>query len=82
LYIKFDGHITADAVALTEGDIVVDVIRDEQGNKIAIRMEVEKIMGSFQGKQLIGRYAELSLSRKEYGTTIETLITAFINSFV
>ena len=81
LYIKFDGHITADAIALTEGDIVVDVIKDEQGNKIAIRLEVEKVMGSFMGKQIIGKFFELSLSRKEYSATIETLITAFINSF-
>jgi hypothetical protein len=81
LYIKFNGNINNAPVALTEGDIVVDVIRDDKYNKVAIRMEVEKIMGSFFGKQFIGRYAELSLSRKEYSSTIETLITSFVNSF-
>jgi hypothetical protein len=81
LYIKFSGTIPADQVALTEGDIVIDVIKDDQGNKSVIRMEVEKTLGTFMGKNLIGRYFELSLSRKQYSVTIENLITAFVNSF-
>jgi hypothetical protein len=81
LYVKFNGTITADAVAINESDIVIDVIRDDKGNKIIVRLEVEKILGTFMGKQLIGRFMELSFSHKVYSSTIETLILDFANSF-
>jgi len=82
LYVKFSGTILAESTCMNEGDIVVDVIKDEHGNLMPIRMEIEKILGTFMGKNIIGRYYECSLSRKQYSTTIETIITAFINSFV
>lgn len=81
LYVKFKGSFPVDAVSINESDIIVDVIKDDQNNSIPIRLEVEKILGTFQGKNIIGRYYELSLSRKTYSSTIETLITNFVNSF-
>jgi len=81
MYVKFNGIITAENTCINEGDIVVDVITDEQGSKLPIRLECEKVLGTFQGKQLIGRYYELSLSRKVYSTAIELLITNFIATF-
>jgi len=67
-------------VGIEEGDILVDVLKDEQGSKIPIRLEVKKQTGAFQERYIYGRTYELSLVRGEISEGVETAIDAYIES--
>jgi hypothetical protein len=76
LITKFEG---SGIVGLEEGDILVDVIQDEHGNNVPIKLEVSRPMGYFEEKFLIGKKYELSLVRGEIDTVVEASITAYVN---
>jgi len=77
LYTKFYG---SGVVGLEENDIIVDVLVDEQGNKIPVKLEVMRQRGAFQERYLYGRTYELSLIRGEIDTVVEESIDNYIAS--
>lgn len=81
LWTKFEGEYASDPVELEEGDILVDIVKDHKGTKLPITMEVEKLIGGFDSKNLISRKYELSLSRNNYDSAIQQKIDNFVNNY-
>lgn len=71
-----------DVVGIESGDILVDILRDENNNKIPIRMEVKRLNGEFFGRDLVKRLYQCTLIRGTLDSTeAENLITEYISNF-
>jgi len=81
LFTSFNTDITSgELVNLERGDYIIHVLRDHRGNKIAIRLQVERLISSFMDKNINTLQYEASLVRGKLNTTAETMITNYINS--
>lgn len=78
--IKWTGTYTTEAVAIKQGDFVVEALRDEHNNKIPLIMQVTRILGGFDNKYMYTRKYELTLFRGELTTAMQTAIDNYINS--
>jgi len=80
MYIKWEGAFADDPVELKRGDIIVDCIFDDTGDKIPIVLEVTDIIAGFFGKNIVKKKYILSLVRGEQESAIQTEIDNYINS--
>jgi len=71
---------TTTAMNIKRGDLIVEVLFDEHGNKIPIVMEVTKIFGTFLVKELIAKKYELTLFRGQLSDDILTIINTYITN--
>jgi hypothetical protein len=74
-----DGNIETDAISIKRGDIIVEILKDENGNKIALIMECQKLFGSLFVKQVINKVYELTLYRGILSSSIREAINTFVN---
>lgn len=71
---------SGELVNLERGDYVVHVLRDHNGNKLPVKMQVERIIGSFYERNITTMQYELSLVRGKLASSGEVMITNYINS--
>ena len=74
-----DGNIETDAISIKRGDIIVEILKDENGNKIALIMECQKLFGSLFVKQVINKVYELTLYRGILSSSIREAINTFVS---
>lgn len=80
--IPFNGDSEEIPVSLKKGDLLVECLRDEHGNKIPFIMEVSRLFGSFSMKNIIGKTYESTIFRGSLDSSIKQIITDYINSIV
>lgn len=78
--LQFTGNINEDPISIVDGDYLVDVLFDENHNKIPVIMEVMKLKGSFFNKELVTKKAECSLVRGSIEPEIKVEIDRYLNS--
>jgi hypothetical protein len=82
--IKFeqvDDRADTSVLGLEYGDILVDVLEDEQGNKIPIKIEIKQQIGGFNGRYIVKRIYEATLIRGTVSSDVEALIADYIAAF-
>ena len=79
LKVPLSGNIDEEAIAIKRGDIIVEIIKDENGNKIPLIMECTKLFGSLFVKQVINKQYELTLYRGILSSSIREAINTFVN---
>lgn len=81
LYTAFEtssGDVT-ETIDLENGDYIIHVLKDHRGNKLPIRLQVEKMTGSFYDRNLVNMWYELSLVRGKLRSDIETTIQNYVD---
>jgi hypothetical protein len=81
LYTSFSTDITSGELTnLERGDYIVHVLRDHKANKIPIKLQIERMVGSFYDKTLVTLQYEASLVRGKLNSTAEAMITEYVNN--
>ena len=70
---------SGELVDLERGDYIIHVLKDHKGNKLPIKLQVEKLIGSFYDRNLVTNQYEVSLVRGRLTTDMEALITNYVN---
>ena len=78
MIIPFEGDIQTKAVAIKRGDIIVEILKDEHGNKIPLIMQVSRPYNSILVKTVVQRSYELTLFRGTLAKEIKDEIDKFI----
>lgn len=78
MIIPFTGTDGIDPIGIEIDDIIVDVLKDEHGNKIPMVLSVKKIRAGFFGKYLVRKIFELSVVRGVLATALQTKIDAYV----
>lgn len=79
VYIKFAGDYMSQPVALNTGDIIVETLQDEWGNKIPLILQVTKIFGMFRSRFISGKRYECALYRSELTPDIQNAVDKYLN---
>jgi hypothetical protein len=80
LTLQFTGDVNQEPISIVAGDYLVDVLFDENRNKLPMVLEVMRIQGSFFNKELVGKYAEASLVRGALEPEIKVEVDRYVNS--
>lgn len=79
MQILFEGTFGTEAVAVKRGDLIIEVLKDDHGNKLPLIMQVEKGLGAFFVKNMVGREYELSLYRGGLTSAIQNALDVFLS---
>lgn len=80
--VPFNGDFTQDAIQLQKGDLIVDILKNAQGNFLPVILEVKRLVGDFSKKHLVSQAYELSLYRYSTLTNeIQTAIDTYLNDY-
>ena len=79
LKIPLQGNIETEPVAVKRGDIIVEILKDENGNKIPLIMECTKLYGSLFVKNVINKKYELTLYRGILSSSIREAVNIFVS---
>ena len=71
--------ISSDPIELDKNDIIVDVLYDDNGNPIPLKMKVARMYGGFFGRNQTTRRYELNLIRGDMEDGIQDIIDAYIS---
>jgi hypothetical protein len=77
--IKYSADYNTEPVAMQKGDMIVELLQDENQNNIPVIMQVTKLKGGFEGKFLYQKDYELALYRGEIPHDIQNAIDNFIS---
>ena len=87
MFTSFETEITSgevlssgELVDLERGDYIIHVLRDHRNNKLPIKLQVERMIGSFYDRNITTLQYEVSLVRGNLNTATEALITEYINN--
>ena len=69
-----------DPIVISYNDIIVHVLRDEYNNKIPVIMQVTRLLGDFNGKNIVGKQYELSLYRGQVEPITKQIINSYLDS--
>lgn len=78
--IPFNGDIDEDQVEVKRGDIIVQVLFDDKGNKIPLVMQVTRILADFMNKHIVVKKYEMTLLRNEMEPMIKDAIQEYISN--
>jgi hypothetical protein len=78
LDLQFYGEFSEDPIVMKEGDLLVDVLFDENNNGMPMVMELKRLYGGFYGKDIVSKKAEMTLSRGALATDIQNEIDIYI----
>lgn len=78
MQVLFNGTFASEAIEIKRGDLIIEILKDDKGNKLPLIMSVEKIFGAFFVKHQVGRNYELTLYRGILSSTIQTALDEFI----
>jgi hypothetical protein len=78
IQLQFYGDFDTDPIVIKVGDILVDVLFDENYNAIPITMEVKRTFGSFFGKDIVSKEAEMTLTRGGLDVQIQNEIDKYV----
>lgn len=78
IFIPFSGDTEEKQVAVKKGDLFVECLRDEHGNKIPLILEITKIYGSFFVKNIVGKYLEAALYRGTPAQEVQNIINIYL----
>lgn len=76
--IKYKADFDTEPVAIQKGDMIVELLKDENDNNIPIIMQVTKLLGGFENKYLYQKMYELALYRGTIPSDIQHEIDKFI----
>lgn len=76
--IKFAADFETEPVAIQKGDMIVELLQDENFNHIPVIYQVTKLLGGFEGKYLYQKQYELTLYRGTIPSDIQHQIDLFI----
>jgi hypothetical protein len=79
IQLQFYGNFDVDPIVIKNGDILVDVLFDENYNPIPIIMEVKRTFGSFFGKDIVSKDAEMTLTRGGLDSQIQNEIDKYVD---
>ena len=78
MQVLFSGTFASEAIEIKRGDLIIEILKDDKGNKLPLIMSVEKVFGAFFVKYQVGRNYELTLYRGILSSTIQTALDEFI----
>ena len=78
--IPFKGNYEEEPVALKKNDLLIELLRDENGNAIPFIMQITRIHGAFHSKHIIGRFYEACLYRGALSPEISQKIQVYVNA--
>lgn len=78
MQVLFNGTFASEAIEIKRGDLIIEILKDDKGNKLPLIMSVEKVFGAFLVKHQVGRNYELTLYRGILSSTIQTALDEFI----
>ncbi len=80
LIVKLESSLstTYESVNFDENDILVDVLYDQEGNKIPILLQSPVLKGTFKGKHLIQKTYECTLQRGTLEDDIQTIVDNYV----
>jgi len=78
--VPYTGSYGSKPADVKRGDIIVQVLKDENGNKIPIKMQVMRHFGGFMTKTMHFRKYELTLYRGELPSAIKDAVDKYIAS--
>jgi hypothetical protein len=78
--ILFQGDYDTEVISLKDGDILVEILRDEFNNKLPLIMQVTRGFGAFKVKELVGKHYEATLYRGTIPSAMKQKIDEYINS--
>jgi hypothetical protein len=73
-------ELSEEPVAIKKGDIIVELLEDENSNKIQVVYQVSKLFGGFEGKYLYEKSYELNLYRGTIPSDIQNSINNYVNN--
>lgn len=79
LKVPLYGNVETESVSIKRGDIIVEILKDENGNKIPLIMECTKLFGGLFIKQVVGKQYELTLYRGILSSSIREAVNNFVN---
>ena len=80
--VLFEGNFVDDITAIKEGDLIIDVLFDEQGSKIPVIFRVTRSYGGFFNKYLTSKKFQLALERAPLEDEIQSAVDLYINTLV
>jgi hypothetical protein len=78
--IKYKADFDTEPVAIQKGDMIVELLKDENDNNIPVIMQVTKLLGGFENKYLYQKMYELALYRGTIPSDIQNAINNFLAS--
>ena len=77
---KTQKKFSDDNESLNYNDLIIDVLIDHNSNPIPIILEVSKLRGSFMGKHIVGRVADLTFSVTPLEDEIKNAIEKYVTN--
>lgn len=78
MQVLFSGDFTSEAVSVKKGDLIIEILKDDKGNKLPLIMQVEKVFGAFMVKNMVAKNYELSLYRGILSSAIQNALDVFL----
>jgi len=78
IYIKFSGDYMTENVSLKIGDILVEALQDEYGNKIPLLIKITKVFGQFRSRFISGKRYEGALYRETLTNEIQNALNTYL----
>jgi hypothetical protein len=78
MQVLFNGTFSTEAVSVKRGDLIIEILKDDKGNKLPLIMSVEKLFGSFLVKNMVARNYELTLYRGTLTSAIKNALNKFL----
>lgn len=78
MQVLFSGDVSIQATSIKKGDLIIEILKNENDGKLPLIMQVEKQWGSFYVKNIIGKEYELSLYRGILTGAIQNALDKFI----
>lgn len=77
--IKYNADYTTEPVNIQKGDMIVEILKDENNNNLPVIYQVTKLLGGFEGKYLYQKEYDLTIYRGEIPHDIQNAINLFIS---
>jgi hypothetical protein len=78
--IKYSAKYASQPVSIQKGDMIVELLRDENNHPVPVIMQVTKLLGGFENKFLYQKWYELALYRGQLPSDIQHAIDVFITN--
>lgn len=77
--VPFKGDYETEEVSLKKGDLLIEILRDENNNKIPFVMQVTRLNGAFHNKHMVGKYYECCLYRGNFPLDVKQKIQEYLD---
>lgn len=77
MHLRFKGNYNTEPVALQKDDVIIDYFIDENSNKIPIYLQITQIFGTFFGKNIVRKVANLAPYRGTFEKSLREKVKLY-----